>query len=169
MEFSCIRRILLHLARVYWRIFRPQPFGVKGIVTRPGADRQVLLIRNTYGNTELWNLPGGGYRPRRETPDGAIKREIREELSVSPYRSVKLGEYRTDAEAKRDTVTIFACWISSDHISGNSEIAEIRWVSLDDLERMRNTARVAIRGIELYKQRLNRRRGDVIGDWASSG
>ena len=149
-----IRKWFFSLAKVYWRIFRPKTFGVKGIVPHPDDDRQVLLIRNTYGDLTLWNLPGGGYRPKREAPESAIEREIREELSLAPHKTERLGEYRTDAEGKRDTVTLFLCRMTSDRPDGNSEIAEVRWVSLDDLNRLRNIARVALRGIELYRQSL---------------
>ena len=154
------RRFLLQIAKVYWRIFRPNTFGVKGVVPHPDGDLQVLLIRNTYGNPTICNLPGGGYRPKREAPDRAIDREIREELSVTPYCTERLGEYRTDAEGKRDTVTLFLCRITSDHLDGNSEIAEARWVSLDNLDRPRNIARVALRGIEFYKRSLNQQGRD---------
>ncbi len=160
MQDFRFRRFLLKTAKVYWRVFSPKTFGVKGIVPHPDDDRQVLLIRNTYGNTMLWNLPGGGYRPKREAPDRAIDREIREELSVTPYCTERLGDYRTDAEGKRDTVTLFLCRITSDHLDGNSEIAEARWVSLDNLDRLRNIARVALRGIEFYQRSLNQQGRD---------
>ena len=160
MQDFRFRRFLLKTAKVYWRVFSPKTFGVKGIVPHPDDDRQVLLIRNTYGNTMLWNLPGGGYRPKREAPDRAIAREIREKLSVTPYCTERLGDYRTDAEGKRDTVTLFLCRITSDHLDGNSEIAEARWVSLDNLDRLRNIARVALRGIEFYQRSLNQQGRD---------
>ena len=157
-----IRKWFFPLARAYWRIFRPKTFSVKGIVPHPDDDRQVLLIRNTYGDPTLWNLPGGGYRPKREAPDSAIGREIREELSLTPHGTEQLGEYRTDAERKRDTVTLFLCRITSDHVKVNSEIAEARWVSLDNLDRIRNIARVALRGIELYKRSHNQQGRDGL-------
>ena len=154
------RRFLLKTAKVYWRVFSPKTFGVKGVIPHPDDDLQVLLIRNTYGNPTIWNLPGGGYRPKREAPESAIEREIREELSLTPHKTEKLGEYRTDAEGKRDTVTLFLCRITSDYVNANSEIAEVRWVSLDNLDRVRNSARVALRGIEFYKRSLNQQGRD---------
>ena len=157
MQGSRFRSFHFHLASIYWNVFRPKTFGVKGIVPHPDDERLVLLIRNTYGNTLLWNLPGGGYRPKRESARSAIVREIHEELSVSPYCTEQLGEYRNDAEGKRDAVTIFLCRITSDHSRGNSEIAEKRWVSLDKLDQLQNTARVAVHGIELFKNRSDLR------------
>ncbi len=153
MQGSRFRSFLFHLASIYWKVFRPKTFGVKGIVPHPDDDRQILLIRNAYGNTMLWNLPGGGYRPKRETPERAIEREIREELSVTPYSTERSGEYQTDAEGKRDTVTIFLCRIPSENVEGGSEIAEVKWVSVDKLHSLRNISKVARHGIELYKQR----------------
>lgn len=157
MRVSRFRSFMFHLASIYWKVFRPKTFGVKGIVPHPEDDRQILLIRNTYGNTTLWNLPGGGYQPKRESPERAIEREIGEELSVTPYTTERLGLYQTDAEGKRDTVTIFLCRITSDHARGNSEIAEIRWVSLDKLDQHQNIARVVFFGTEIYERRLNRK------------
>ena len=150
MQGSRFRSFLFHLARFYWKVFRPKTFGVKGIVPHPDDERQVLLIRNTYGNTMLWNLPGGGYHPKRESPVRAIEREIREELSVTPDSTEQLGEYQTDAEGKRDTVTIFLCRITSDHARGNSEIAEVKWVSLDKIDSLQQIARAVFRGMEFY-------------------
>lgn len=155
MQVSRFRSFLFHLVNIYWKVFRPKTFGVKGIVPYPDDDRQILLIRNTYGNTMLWNLPGGGYQPKRESPERAIEREIREELSITPDSTEQMGEYQTGAEGKRDTVTIFLCRITSDRARGNSEIAEIRWVSLDKLHSLRNISKAALHGIELYIERPN--------------
>ena len=118
MQVSRFRSFLFHLASIYWKVFRPKTFGVKGIVPHPDDDRQILLIRNTYGNRMLWNLPGGGYQPKRESPERAIDREIREELSVTSYNTERLGQYRTDTEGKRDTVIIFLCRITADRERG---------------------------------------------------
>lgn len=157
MQGSRFRSFLFHLASIYWKVLRPKTFGVKGIVPHPYDERQILLIRNTYGNTTLWNLPGGGYQPKRESPERAIEREIWEELSVTPDSTEQLGEYQTDAEGKRDTVTIFLCRITSDHARGNLEIAEVRWVSLDKLDSLQPIARAVIRGMEFYERRLHRK------------
>ena len=154
MKELLLFKVLLPIAKVYWKIFRPKTFGVKGIIPNHNDDRQVLLIRNSYGNRQLWNIPGGGYSPMREMPDSAIEREIREELSITPFRIQELGEYITDVEGKRDTVTIFLCRITSAHFNVNREIAEFTWVSINNLDQIRNIARVASYGIELYKQTL---------------
>ena len=154
MKALSFHTFLLPLAKVYWKIFRPKTFGVKGVIPNSNDDRQVLLIRNSYGNRQLWNLPGGGYNPTRELADNAIGRELGEELSITPVGIEKLGEYVTDAEGKRDRVTLFLCRVTSDHFEVNREIAEFKWVSIDNLDQLRNIARVALYAVELYKQSL---------------
>lgn len=153
MKVLSFHAFLLSLAKMYWKILRPKTFGVKGVIPNPDDDRQVLLIRNSYGNRQLWNLPGGGYNPTRELADDAIGRELREELSITPLGMEKLGEYLTDAEGKRDRVTLFLCRVASDPFEVNREIAEFRWVSINHLDRLRNIARVALYAVGLYRQR----------------
>jgi 8-oxo-dGTP pyrophosphatase MutT (NUDIX family) len=62
-----------------WRLVRrPTRAGVK-CVLRDGE--RVLFIRHTYGQREVWDLPGGGTR-RREPPAVAAAREAREEIGI---------------------------------------------------------------------------------------
>ena len=151
---SCGCKFLYHLSKVYWKVVRPKTYGVKGVILNPLLDRRILLIRNTYGDRMLWNLPGGGYSPTRESAESAIRRELREELCVNPVSVRVLGEYLTAAEGKRDTVTIYLCQITSDVVDANCEISEFKWVSIDGHAKLPNTARVASHGIQLYRRLL---------------
>jgi 8-oxo-dGTP pyrophosphatase MutT (NUDIX family) len=63
---------------VWWRVRRPDTQGVKCLLVHEG---RVLFVRHTYGDRELWELPGGGLR-RGEDPAAAAAREAREELGV---------------------------------------------------------------------------------------
>src|SRR5438309_291234 len=74
---------------LYWFLFRPQLFGVKCVIQYKGA---VLLIRHTYGDRKKWRFPGGGMK-RREDPEGAMKREVREEVGIRLGAVRKIGEY----------------------------------------------------------------------------
>lgn len=68
-----------HLARGYWRVRRPQVFGVKCVLR--DADGRILLVRHTYGDRDAWGLPGGG-RHADEPADLTATREIREEVGA---------------------------------------------------------------------------------------
>ena len=63
--------------RQLWKLLRPRTRGVK-LMAFNGRG-QILLIRNSYGATKLFVLPGGGVRPW-EQPATALRREMWEEL-----------------------------------------------------------------------------------------
>lgn len=131
--------------KLYWRIFKPQSYGVKVVIIHPSDSNQILLVRHSYGNTALWNIPGGGYKPKKETGESAARREINEELNVEILGLEFLGEYQTTGEGKKDTVTLFRGTIQSpEKIQINSEIAEIDWVDIHSaVNRGNDVARVA--------------------------
>lgn len=120
--------MLLPFARWYWRIFRPKTFGVKVLILNQADHEEVLLVRHAYGNRKKWNLPGGGYRPRRETPLQAATREVREELGVDLLKGEVIGEYRTSLEGKRDTVSfVLGTVAGKENIFPRDEITEAVW------------------------------------------
>ena len=59
------------------RFLRARTRGVKVMLF--DEDGALLLVRHTYGRTDLFLLPGGGIRPF-EAPAAAAAREVREEL-----------------------------------------------------------------------------------------
>ncbi len=61
---------------------------------------ELLLVRNGYGNTKFWMLPGGGIRPWEE-PAAAARREIREELGVETCDLEFVATYHSSSEGKR--------------------------------------------------------------------
>lgn len=121
------------LRRAWWRLFGPRTVGVRGAVL--DGDGRVLLVRHTYGQS-WWHLPGGGVK-RRETLADACLRELREEVGVTADDGVDglelFGTYSNLAEGKSDHVTVFLVrqWERVD--PGAGEIAESRFVALDDL------------------------------------
>ena len=161
MIIVLLRRIVLAMAKAYWKILRPVTFGVKGVVPNPKNAREILLVRHSYADRQRWNLPGGGYNPKRETASAAIAREIMEELSLAPSRVKRLGEYTTDAEGKRDTVTIFLCQTAGDIGTLNYEIAETAWVPIDTARELISLSIAALRGIELYSQDFKQTNGHI--------
>ncbi len=66
----------------------------------------LLLVRNGYGRSELWVLPGGGVG-WRETPRAAARRELMEEVGCYVSDLHEIGRYHSRAEGKRDVVHLF--------------------------------------------------------------
>jgi len=144
-------KLVFPLAKIYWRILKPKTFGVKAIIVHPEDPKQILLIQHSYGDKNLWNLPGGGYNPKKETATEAIKRELKEELSITPINLIQLGEYKSDKEGKQDTVTIFLVQIPSSEFNLNYEISQVQWFSIDSLKEVSNIANLVLYSIQLYK------------------
>jgi 8-oxo-dGTP diphosphatase len=121
-------------AQLWWRIRRPTTFGVKALIRHP--DGRFLVVRHSYADTRRWALPGGGYKPARETPTEAAAREVREELGIllPPDGFAALDTTVTTLEGKHDTLTILTADALDDAFRLSPEIAEARWVTdLDEL------------------------------------
>lgn len=118
-----IRRRLLAIVRWPTR-------GVKVMVYDPAG--RLLLIRNLYGRTDLWVLPGGGIH-RRETPEDAAIREVREETGCALTGLGKVATFQSVAEGKRDTVHLFRAETSDQPTPDLTEVAEARFFALDAL------------------------------------
>lgn len=145
-----IYSLIMPAVKLYWRLFKPQSYGVKIVIIHPHDPDKILLVRHSYGNTTLWNIPGGGYNPKKENAISAIEREIQEELGVSVSRLKHLGEYHTGSEGKKDAVTLFSGMIDNpEKITTNPEISELNWVKARTLSNRGNdVARVARRAVE---------------------
>jgi 8-oxo-dGTP pyrophosphatase MutT (NUDIX family) len=93
--------IYFALQKRAWRIIRPRTRGVK--VMAFNADGELALIRNSYGRSDLFVLPGGGVRPF-EGLALAAAREIREELGVEVTQIRFRSRHSSQAEGKRDEI-----------------------------------------------------------------
>jgi 8-oxo-dGTP diphosphatase len=138
---------LMPIVKIYWRVFQPKSFGVKVLITHPTETSKVLLVRHSYGNTSLWNIPGGEYNPKSESAEKAARREIFEELGVEVLQLRLLGEYLTSNEGKQDIVTMFSGTIENvTKVKTNPEISELEWAESSLLDSRENdVARVARR------------------------
>jgi 8-oxo-dGTP pyrophosphatase MutT (NUDIX family) len=131
--------------RVYWFVFRPQLYGVKCLIEFEG---KILMIRNTYGNMR-WTFPGGGFK-RRESPEMAAAREVREEVGISLTRLRPLGEYTSTEGYKHDNVKCYAGEVTTPHFEiERNEIYEAAWFHWSELPQP--LASEAERVIELYR------------------
>ncbi|MCL6699839.1 NUDIX domain-containing protein [Sphingomonas sp. NSE70-1] len=116
--------------KTFWKLFRPRTRGVKVMLFNDGGE--VLLIRNSYGSSDLFVLPGGGVRPW-ENPIDAARREIREELGVVAEALAPVSTHFTSAEGKRDTIFMFEGNLMEVPQPDRIEVAEARFFALNAL------------------------------------
>jgi 8-oxo-dGTP pyrophosphatase MutT (NUDIX family) len=93
---------------------------------------ELLLIRNSYGKTHLWVLPGGGIG-RRETPEAAAAREVKEEVGLEVTHLTRISEHFNGAEGKRDTIYLFTARTDGTPSIDNLEVEEARFFALNGL------------------------------------
>ncbi|WP_436528342.1 NUDIX domain-containing protein [Actinoplanes sp. HUAS TT8] len=124
--------VISKVLQTYWKVVKPRTFGVKALILHPTDLGVCLMMRHSYADQERWGLPGGGYRPRRESAEDAVRRECREELGIEFTGTVEvLDQLMTNLEGKRDHVTIFRGTASSAALRTNREVAEARWTPFD--------------------------------------
>jgi 8-oxo-dGTP diphosphatase len=127
-----VLRIAVKCLRTWWKIRKPSTFGVKVLLIHPGDPAQCLIVRHSYSDSPRWGLPGGAYRPCRETPEQAGVREVFEELALAVAEvPTVLDTVSTTLEGKRDTLTIVRAAPVSASFVLSPEIAEARWVRAD--------------------------------------
>jgi 8-oxo-dGTP diphosphatase len=127
-----VLRVAGKCLRTWWKIRKPTTFGVKVLLIHRGDPAQCLIVRHSYSDSALWGLPGGAYRPGRETPEQAGVREVFEELALTVTEvPAMLDTVRTTLEGKRDTLTIVQATPVSASFVRSPEIAEARWVRAD--------------------------------------
>jgi 8-oxo-dGTP pyrophosphatase MutT (NUDIX family) len=118
------------LQRRLWKLRRPRTRGVKVMLFNDAGE--LLLIRNSYGRSDLFVLPGGGVRPF-EAPAAAARREVREELGCTAESLTLVSTHYSTAEGKRDTVQLFKAKALGDPAADNREVVEARFFPLDSL------------------------------------
>ena len=139
-----IKKIAYSIINIYWRVFRPKTYGVKVSIVHPVDPNKILLVWHSYGNKDLWNIPGGGYNPRKESPHDAVMREVQEELNIKLQSVNKVGQYYTEIQGKRDTVILFTGTLDDSFvIDKNDEIVTLRWVDYQLALEQEDVARIA--------------------------
>lgn len=129
-------RVAHPFRRRYWRLVKPETFGVKVAVQSPETS-EFLLVKHTIDKDGGFTFPGGRYKPHKETPEAAGIREVREELSLVIGRVGIIGEYTSTLEHKRDTITCVHGLVEGGQQNQNFEIADTLWVSADQLQEQR--------------------------------
>jgi len=110
----------------------PYTVGVRIIVVND--NRQVLLVRHSY--LKGWYLPGGGV-DKGEIMSEAVRRELLEEAGIAAKGNPKLlGVFLNRKGLGRDHIGLFEVtdWAPSEtYLQSNTEIADARFYSADDL------------------------------------
>lgn len=128
--------IINPIRRLYWFVFRPRTYGVKCVVEYNG---KLLLIRNSYG-VHGWTFPGGGVK-RNESSEQAAIREVKEEVGLDISNPLKIGEYQSNYEHKRDTVYCFLAKVSKPNVTIDAnEIAQAQWFLPNEIPAFRSSA-----------------------------
>ena len=83
-----LSRIMIGLLLSAKAVLNPVAFGVAGLIL--DAQGRVLLVRQTYMTG--WRIPGGGI-DRGETPEAALRRELKEEIGLSGGEARLFGLY----------------------------------------------------------------------------
>jgi 8-oxo-dGTP diphosphatase len=127
-----VLRVTSKCLRIWWKIRKPTTFGVKVLLIHPDDPARCLIVRHSYSDSTRWGLPGGAYRPGRETPERAAVRETFEELALTITDApTVLDTVTTTLEGKRDTLTIMQATPVAASFLLSPEIAEARWVRAD--------------------------------------
>jgi ADP-ribose pyrophosphatase YjhB (NUDIX family) len=118
------------LRRLALRWLRIRTRGVKVMVFN--AHGELLLIRNSYGRSHEFVLPGGGIG-RNESPREAAAREVREEVGLAIDGLRLISEHASTSEGKRDTIHLFAAVTRQVPLPDGLEVEEARFFPLDGL------------------------------------
>ena len=143
-----LRNLALRLLRLRTRGVKVMLFNKKG---------ELLLIRNSYGRSHLYVLPGGGVG-RRETPQAAAAREIQEEVGLEARRLALVSTHFSAAEGKRDTIHLFSGVAEGEPKADRLEVDEAGFFPLDRLPDSVSSA--TLRRIAEYEGKR-----DADGSW----
>lgn len=137
---------LYGLQRRLWRLLRPRTRGVKVMLFDDAG--ALLLVRNTYGRTDLFVLPGGGIH-MFEKPAAAAAREVKEEVDCGVEGLAFVSTFVSASEGRRDTVHLYRARAAGAVRADGFEVEEARFFALDALPD--NVSPATLRRIAEYR------------------
>ena len=122
--------LLFPLARLYCLILKPNRAGVKIIIKN---NNEILLLKRTYGK-KAWTLPGGGIS-KNETPEDAVRRELKEEVGINLINITQHGSFQHEGKDIKDLVYVFSADVQNNTLNiNNYEIQEAKWFNIEELK-----------------------------------
>ena len=106
----------------------------------------MLLARRTKPPFQ-WSFPGGKIEAG-ETPEQAVIREVREEVSAEIALLGKAGEREVLLAERRYIISVFAARLVSGEPSAGPEASEIGWFEIAEIERLDTTAELESYALE---------------------
>lgn len=121
---------IMHLPGVRLLIFPQWQAGVAAIIENEAGE--ILLLRHTYRPGRAWGLPSG-FIEHHEQPEGAIRREIREETGLEVQLT---GILTVETDWRRPTLTIiYRARMSGGQFVPSAEVSEVRFFPRSGLPR----------------------------------
>jgi 8-oxo-dGTP diphosphatase len=117
---------------VRWRAARlgQARFTVTVAATLFDDDRRVLLLEHVFRADQGWGVPGG-FVVQGEQPEEALRRELREEISID-IDEVKLLFTRTLVRLKQVEI-YYRARVVGEPKPSSFEIKQAQWFTLDNL------------------------------------
>ena len=139
-------QLVFLLKRIYWFLFRPRTYGVKCVLVDNG---KIIMVRRSFGS-DKWVFPGGVIKVG-ESPNNAVRREIKEDLGIVLEELHDLGDFTQSIYHRRETIRCFTSVGPFNTVGPDKEkIKEIRWFEVAHLPSL---TPVSTSVMSLYKAR----------------
>ena len=113
--------------------------GVTGIVRN--SQGHILLVKQSDGQ---WSTPGGAIEPG-ESPDQAVRRELKEETGLVTHASRIIGafggpDYKwtySNGDQVIYTLIVFDCTVTGGHLRpDHNEVSDVRYFSPEEIKNL---------------------------------